>query len=72
MRETGTLVGPFDRHELRRQRQMPSAEVERAVPREIRLMAIQRSTPSAIEHASDVLHGTPVGLSDYEPATARS
>jgi hypothetical protein len=50
---------------------MPPVEVERVAPRKIRLAAVERSTPSAIEHAPDVLHGTPVGLSDYEPASAR-
>ena len=43
---------------LRRQRQMPAVEVERAAPREIRLVAAERGNPPAIEQASDVLSGT--------------
>ncbi len=42
---------------LRRQRQMPAVEVERATPREIRLVAAERGSPAAIEQASDLLSG---------------
>ena len=42
---------------LRRQRQMPAVDVERAVPREIRLVAAERGSPAAIEQASDLLSG---------------
>jgi hypothetical protein len=42
---------------LRWQRQMPAVEVERAVPREIRFVAAERSSPAAIEQASDLLSG---------------
>jgi hypothetical protein len=43
---------------LRRQRQMPAVEVERAVPREIRLVAAERSSSAAIEQVPDALGAT--------------
>jgi hypothetical protein len=52
---------------LRRQRQMPSVEVERAVPREIRLIAAGCGNQPAIEQALDVKSVTLSGLADYEP-----
>jgi hypothetical protein len=52
---------------LRRQRQTPAVEVERATPREIRLVAAERGFPPVIEQASDPAAGTLVGLRECEP-----
>ena len=60
---------------LRRQRQMPAVDVERAAPRKIRLVAAERSSPAAIEQASDLLRGTmsrqPYGSARERPVPSR-
>jgi hypothetical protein len=57
---------------LRRQRQMPSVEVERAVPREIRLIPAERDNRPAIEGTTDALDDKLFGLGDCEPVCGRS
>jgi hypothetical protein len=52
---------------LRRQRQVPAVDVERAAPRKIRLVAAERGFPPVIEQASDPAAGTPVGLRECKP-----
>ena len=51
---------------IRRQRQMPSSEVERAVPREVRLVFVEQGNQRAIEQASDALGGTLFGFANCE------
>jgi hypothetical protein len=53
---------------LRRQRQVPAVEVERATPREIRLVAAEPGSPLAIDQEL-VLQGMPVGLESGPVAT---
>ena len=56
---------------IRRQRQMPSVAVERAVPLEIRLASAERNGPPTIEQVPDGLSGPLSGFPECEPVSER-